>query len=67
MKRFFLTIAIITLVFIVSSSCKKEGKCYCYTDVQGYKWVVDSLTTKQECKKESKRRQSFTGDYCKWE
>ena len=68
MKNLFFILAIVMLVAVVATSCKKDGKCYCYTDVQGYKWVDESFTTKQECKKESKRRQDFEmGDYCEWE
>jgi len=65
MKKVFFTLAGISLISMVATSCKKEGRCRCYTDVVGVTYIVNSITTKKECKKESAKQ--FNGEYCKWE
>jgi hypothetical protein len=69
MRKVFSILVCMALVSIVAISCKKEGQCYCYTDVQNLRWVDPSATTKKQCKELSKKRQdsSMSSDICKWE
>jgi len=62
MKKLFIIIAVITLLSIITTSCKKS--CNCYNDEDVLLDWGDSFTTREEC---SEASMTYLGIYCKWE